>query len=173
MRCDEEGADAARAMAGAATAVEKKALVLFALFSALRERRCTPREVSILDDVDGRVGGAVVRASSRHVGNKLGRSNSDTPSPACPDHTRPHTRRLPTVLPPRSRMFPGKHPPPPCVYLPLEYVSPPALYPARSTQNGGHLRPAYRPISASVWAGTRTPRDPGHQRVDGPGRRKF
>ena len=63
MRCDEEGADAARAMAGAATAVEKKALVLFALFSALRERRCTPREVSIVDDVDGGVGGAVVRAS--------------------------------------------------------------------------------------------------------------
>ena len=39
-------------MAGAATAVEKKAFVLFALFSALRERRCTPREVSIVDDVD-------------------------------------------------------------------------------------------------------------------------
>ena len=39
-------------MAGAATAVEKKVFVLFALFSALRERRCTPREVSIVDDVD-------------------------------------------------------------------------------------------------------------------------
>lgn len=37
---------------GAATAVEKKAFVLFALFSALRERRCTPREVSIVDDVN-------------------------------------------------------------------------------------------------------------------------
>ena len=43
---------------GAATAVEKKAFVLFALFSALRERRCTPREVSIVDDVDGEVGGS-------------------------------------------------------------------------------------------------------------------
>ena len=50
-------------MAGAATAVEKKALVFFALLRALRERRCTPREVSIVDDVDGEVGGAVVRAS--------------------------------------------------------------------------------------------------------------
>ncbi len=44
--------DAARAMMGAAAAVEKKALVFFALCSALRERRCTPREVSIVDDVD-------------------------------------------------------------------------------------------------------------------------
>lgn len=51
-RCDDEGADAARASMGAATAVEKKAFVLFALFSALRERRCTPREVSIVDDVN-------------------------------------------------------------------------------------------------------------------------
>lgn len=39
-------------MTGAAAAVEKNALVFFALFSALRERRCTPREVSMLDDVD-------------------------------------------------------------------------------------------------------------------------
>ena len=55
-------------MTGAATAVEKKALVLFALCSARRERRCTPREVSIVD-VDSEVGGAVVRAQrSRHVG---------------------------------------------------------------------------------------------------------
>lgn len=67
MRCDEEGTDAALAMAGAATAVEKKALVLFALCSALRERRWTPREVSIVDDVDSEV--EVVRAQrSRHVG---------------------------------------------------------------------------------------------------------
>ena len=43
-------------MAGAATAVEKKALVFFALLRALRERRCTPREVSIVD-VDDEVGG--------------------------------------------------------------------------------------------------------------------
>ena len=54
-------------MAGAATAVEKKALVLFALCSALRERRWTPREVSIVDDVAREV--EVVRAQrSRHVG---------------------------------------------------------------------------------------------------------
>lgn len=57
-RDDEEGAAAARAMTGAAAAVEKNALVFFALFSALRERRCTPREVSMLDDVgDDEVGG--------------------------------------------------------------------------------------------------------------------
>lgn len=43
---------------GAATAVEKKAFVLFALLNALRERRCTPREVSIVDDVDSEVGGS-------------------------------------------------------------------------------------------------------------------
>lgn len=35
---------------GAATAVEKKAFVLFALLRALRERRWTPREVSIVDE---------------------------------------------------------------------------------------------------------------------------
>lgn len=51
-RCDEDGAETARARAGAAAAVEKNAFVLRALFSALRERRCTPREVSIVDDVD-------------------------------------------------------------------------------------------------------------------------
>ena len=44
--------DAARDRIGAAAAVEKNALVLRALFSALRERRCTPREVSMVDDVD-------------------------------------------------------------------------------------------------------------------------
>lgn len=33
--------------------MEKKALVFFALFTALRERRVTPREVSIVDDGDG------------------------------------------------------------------------------------------------------------------------
>ena len=55
-------------MAGAATAVEKKALVLFAFCSALRERRWTPREVSIVD-VDGEVelSGGETR-NSRHVG---------------------------------------------------------------------------------------------------------
>ena len=37
---------------GAAAAVEKNALVLFALLSARRERRWTPREVSIVGDVD-------------------------------------------------------------------------------------------------------------------------
>ena len=31
---------------------EKNALVFLALFSALRERRCTPREVSMVDDVE-------------------------------------------------------------------------------------------------------------------------
>ena len=44
--------EAARARMEGAAAVEKNALVFFALFSALRERRCTPREVSIVDDVD-------------------------------------------------------------------------------------------------------------------------
>lgn len=44
---------------GAAEAVEKNALVFLALFSALRERRCTPREVSMVDDVDdGEDGGS-------------------------------------------------------------------------------------------------------------------
>ena len=43
---------------GMSWTVEKKAFVLFALFSALRERRCTPREVSIVDDVDDEVGGS-------------------------------------------------------------------------------------------------------------------
>ena len=33
--------------------MEKKALVFLALFTALRERRCTPREVSIVNDDDG------------------------------------------------------------------------------------------------------------------------
>jgi hypothetical protein len=51
--CDEEeGAEAARERMGAAAAVEKNALVLRALLSALRERRCTPRCVSMVDDVD-------------------------------------------------------------------------------------------------------------------------
>ena len=49
---EDEGTPAARAMTGAAAAVEKNALVFLALFSALRERRCTPREVSMLDNVD-------------------------------------------------------------------------------------------------------------------------
>ena len=40
---------------GAAAAVEKKAFVRFALWNALRERRCTPREVSIVNDVDSEV----------------------------------------------------------------------------------------------------------------------
>lgn len=40
---------------GAAAALEKNALVFFALFSALRERRWTPREVSMVDDVDDEV----------------------------------------------------------------------------------------------------------------------
>ena len=44
--------DATRAATLAAVAVEKNALVFFALFSALRERRCTPREVSMVNDVD-------------------------------------------------------------------------------------------------------------------------
>ena len=59
MRDEEEGAAAARARTVGAAAVEKKALVFFALLSALRERRCTPREVSMLDDVDDdEVGGS-------------------------------------------------------------------------------------------------------------------
>ena len=33
--------------------VEKRALVRFALFTALRDRRVTPREVSIVEDSDG------------------------------------------------------------------------------------------------------------------------
>ena len=45
-------ATAARATLGRA-AVEKKALGFLALFTALRERRCTPREVSIVNDDDG------------------------------------------------------------------------------------------------------------------------
>lgn len=58
--CDDEAEGmAARARAGATAAVEKNALVFFALLSALRERRCTPREVSMLDDVDDdEVGGS-------------------------------------------------------------------------------------------------------------------
>ena len=58
-------------MAGAAAAVEKNAFVFFALFSALRERRCTPREVSIVDDVDsgdGEVSGGESTSLARHVG---------------------------------------------------------------------------------------------------------
>ena len=58
-------------MAGAATAVEKKALVFFALLRALRERRCTPREVSIVNDVDSEVGevsGGESTRLARHVG---------------------------------------------------------------------------------------------------------
>lgn len=63
--CDEvEGAEAARERMGAAAAVEKNALVLRALFSALRERRCTPREVSMVDDVDGDEVGERTRAGS-------------------------------------------------------------------------------------------------------------
>ena len=42
-------------MEGAA-AVEKKAFVFFALCSALRERRCTPRVVIMVNDVDDEVG---------------------------------------------------------------------------------------------------------------------
>ena len=38
-----------------AAAVEKNAFVFFALCSALRERRCTPREVSMMNDVDDEV----------------------------------------------------------------------------------------------------------------------
>ena len=58
-RVEVEGVDATRAATLAAAAVEKNALVFFALFSALRERRCTPREVSMLDDVDDdEVGGS-------------------------------------------------------------------------------------------------------------------
>ena len=57
-----EGVDAARAATLATAAVEKNALVFFALFSALRERRCTPREVSMLDNVDDD-GGGTSRAS--------------------------------------------------------------------------------------------------------------
>lgn len=42
---------------GAAAAVEKKAFVRFALCNARRERRCTPREVSMVgDDDDDEVG---------------------------------------------------------------------------------------------------------------------
>ena len=65
-----EGTDAARAIMGAATAVEKKAFDLFALLSALRERRCTPREVSMVDDVDSQVGRVSGGESfnNRHVG---------------------------------------------------------------------------------------------------------
>ena len=44
--------DAARGRRGAAAAEEKNAFVFFALCSALRERRCTPREESMVDDVD-------------------------------------------------------------------------------------------------------------------------
>lgn len=59
--CDVDGATAAaRARMEGAAAVEKKAFVLFALCSALRERRWTPREVSIVkkeeNDVRGRRG---------------------------------------------------------------------------------------------------------------------
>ena len=51
---------------GAAAAVEKKAFVLRALFSALRERRCTPRCVSMVDDVDDdEVGERTGRACQR------------------------------------------------------------------------------------------------------------
>ena len=52
-------------MAGTA-AVEKNALVFFALFSALRERRCTPREVSMVDDVDDEEVGMTRQADGPH-----------------------------------------------------------------------------------------------------------
>lgn len=48
--------EAARERIGTAAVVEKNAFVLRALFSALRERRCTPREVSMVDDDDDEVG---------------------------------------------------------------------------------------------------------------------
>lgn len=66
---------------GAATAVEKKAFVLFALFSALRERRCTPREVSIVDDVDDEVevsGGECQQPTRRGIKFAV-----QTPTPRC------------------------------------------------------------------------------------------
>ena len=49
-----------------AAAVEKNAFVFFALCSALRERRCTPRCVSMVDDVDDdEVGERTGRACQR------------------------------------------------------------------------------------------------------------
>ena len=49
-------------MEGAA-AVEKKAFVFFALCSALRERRCTPRVVIMVNDDDDEKGEQTRRSS--------------------------------------------------------------------------------------------------------------
>ena len=93
--------------------MEKKAFVLFALFSALRERRCTPREVSIVDDVDGGVGGAVVRASQpTRRGIKLAVQTPTArcrPAPTSSVPTRPirlPSLSLPRALPPSFRTTP-------------------------------------------------------------------
>lgn len=49
------GAVEALAMMGAAAAVEKKAFVFFALFTALLERRVTPRLVNMASDEEKKV----------------------------------------------------------------------------------------------------------------------
>ncbi len=58
-----EGAEATLERMEGAAAVEKKVFVFFALCNALRERRCTPRVVIMVNDVDDEVGEQARRSS--------------------------------------------------------------------------------------------------------------
>ena len=94
-----EGVDAARAATLATAAVEKNALVFFALFSALRERRCTPRCVSMVDDVDdGGSGGKTVSRTGHPRIKFIFTLSSTSALPTFSDATPPPTtspRRVP------------------------------------------------------------------------------
>ena len=63
--------------------VEKRALVRFALFTALRERRVTPREVSIVLDSDGNNNNEDEVEVGKKVWICVGERNSE-----CPDSDR-------------------------------------------------------------------------------------